>query len=264
MPGNFRDAETDVPTIGKDITQIKADTQTLFEEVQTKLDAVDSNLQKGVEETKAKLGVVGSAVDDIRARWGTLTAEEITNSITSEMELILGTPSDTATEATVFGKLAGLDADIADVEGAASGAQGLASRAASSANAAREIIENVRKELGAEGKTESAYELLGQLRSFLMAVNKTVTAIPQNLNLEPMHNSIREISELMKQVSSENGINLDVMYESIDETTTDVSELKDKVERLKALLNLNREIMEKLLEKSPPMEPVIKTWFEIG
>ena len=68
----------------------------------------------------------------------------------------------------------------------------------------------------------------------------------------------------MKQFSSENGINLDVMYESIDETTTDVGELKDKMGRLKALLNLNREIMEKLLKKSPPREPVIKTWFETG
>ena len=97
-----------------------------------------------------------------------------------------------------------------------------------------------------------------------MAGNETVTAIPQNVNLEPMHNSIREISELMKQVSSENGINLDVMYESIDETTTDVSELKDKVERLKALLNLNRECMEKLLKKSTPKEPIIKPWLKTG
>ena len=177
---------------------------------------------------------------------------------------MLGTPTDTAAEATVFGKLAGLDADIASVEGSASGALGLASQAASSASAAREIIGNLRKELGAEGKTDTAYELLGQLRTSLMDMSKDVTAIPQNLNLEPMNNSIREISELMKQVTSENGVNLDVMYESIDETTTEVSELQDKVERLKALLNLNRELMEKLLKKSPPKEPVIKTWFETG
>jgi hypothetical protein len=263
-------AVTDIPTIGTDIAQIKADIGSIpasFSDIQTKLDTVDTNLIQTVEATKTDLAEVGSVVDDIRARWGTLTAEEIAASVTSEMELVLGTPTDTAADSTVFGKLADLDslgAQLESVEAAASGAQGLASRAASSASAARAIIEQVRNELGAEGKTESAYELLGQLRTSLMEVNKDVTAIPQNLNLEPMQNSIREISELMKQVSSDNGINLDVMYESIDETTTDVSELKDKVERLKALLNLNREIMEKLLKKSPPKEPVIKTWFETG
>jgi len=79
-----------------------------------------------------------------------------------------------------------------------------------------------------------------------------------------MYTSIREISELLKQVSSEHGVKLDVMYEPIEETTTDVSELQDKVERLKVLLNLNREIAVKILEQAPLKEPVIKTWLESG
>jgi len=75
---------------------------------------------------------------------------------------------------------------------------------------------------------------------------------------------IREISDLLKQVSSENGVKLDVMYEPIEETTTDVGELQDRVERLKVLLNLNREIAVKILEQAPLKEPVIKTWLESG
>ena len=43
-----------------------------------------------------------------------------------------------------------------------------------------------------------------------------------------------------------------------------VNELQDKVERLNVLMNVNREIAEKLLERSPLKEPVIKTWFETG
>ncbi|MFQ5946776.1 MAG: hypothetical protein ACE5NC_11090, partial [Anaerolineae bacterium] len=80
----------------------------------------------------------------------------------------------------------------------------------------------------------------GQLRTTLKIMRETVTAIPQSLNLEPMDASIREISDLLKQVSREKGVNLDVMYESIDETTPDVDELKDKVERLKGWLNLSQ------------------------
>ena len=83
-------------------------------------------------------------------------------------------------------------------------------------------------------------------------------------SLEPIESSISEISELLKAVSSENGINLDTMYDSLDETSTDVTEIKDKVERLKVMLELNKEIAEKVLDRAPPKEAVIKTWFEAG
>ncbi len=126
------------------------------------------------------------------------------------------------------------------------------------------IFEDLEKELAVERKTESAYKLIAQLRTSLNTVIEATTAIPQSLDLERIHASIREISALVKQVSSENGVNLDAVYESIDETTTDVSELKDKVERLKVLLNLNREIVEKLPERAPHKKPLIKTWFESG
>jgi hypothetical protein len=91
---------------------------------------------------------------------------------------------------------------------------------------------------------------------------EAISANPQGLEIEPIQSSIREISELLKQVSSENGVNLDIMYGSIDETTGDVLELRDKVERLKVLLDLNREISEKVLEGSK--KPLMKTWFESG
>jgi uncharacterized Zn ribbon protein len=91
---------------------------------------------------------------------------------------------------------------------------------------------------------------------------KATEASPQGLEIEPIQSSIREISELLKQVSSENGVNLDIIYGSIDETTGDVLELRDKVERLKVLLDLNREISEKVLEGSK--KPLMKTWFESG
>jgi hypothetical protein len=68
----------------------------------------------------------------------------------------------------------------------------------------------------------------------------------------------------LKQVSSQNGVNLDTMYDSIDETTTEVAEVKDKVERLRVMLETNKEITEKVLERAPPKKAVIKTWFEAG
>jgi hypothetical protein len=43
-----------------------------------------------------------------------------------------------------------------------------------------------------------------------------------------------------------------------------VDELQNQVERLRVLMNVNRELAEKILDRSPPEEPVIKTWFETG
>jgi len=36
------------------------------------------------------------------------------------------------------------------------------------------------------------------------------------------------------------------------------------VERLRVMLEANKEIAEKVLERSPPKEAVVKTWFEAG
>jgi hypothetical protein len=106
---------------------------------------------------------------------------------------------------------------------------------------------------------------LNTIHSFLSKAveeaNVTV-ASPQGVEIEPIQSRIREISELLKQVSSENGVNLDVIYGSIDKSTGDVVELRDKVERLKVLLELNREISEKDLQGSK--KPMMKTWFESG
>ncbi len=122
----------------------------------------------------------------------------------------------------------------------------------------------MRKELGAEDQSATAYEMIANLQTALDTIRESITSIPQSLQVEPMQDSIREISEMLKQVSSENGVNLDVMYKSIDETTKDVDQLQDNMERLTVLMNVNREIAEKLLERSPPQEAVIKTWFETG
>ncbi len=253
--------ETNFPTIDANAAKIKTNTgrtpgrlaarqSKLATNLNNTILSVDS-IKLTVENINADLVAVGSVVDDIQANWGTLTAQQVSNSITNNVVAVLGDSSDTTTAATVFGGLADLDAGIVSLPasvsgsveagdgqlerrldgtgGAVSGAQGLASRAA------RTIVENVRSELDTRGKTETAYELIRQLRTTLNIVKETVTAIPQNLNLEPLDASIREISDLMKQISSENGV-----------TTPDVDELKDKVERLRGKLNLNREIVEKV------------------
>jgi hypothetical protein len=159
--------------------------------------------------------------------------------------------------------------DLASLEEAVTEAQSQASTAASSASAARELIEEVKRKLEeqAEGGAASpVVELMAQLQAALQSIREAATGSQSAVEtgLSSLDGSIIEISELLKAVSSENGVNLDTMYESLDETSSDVTEIKDKVERLKVMLDLNKEIAEKVLERAPPKKAVIKTWFEAG
>ncbi len=101
-------------------------------------------------------------------------------------------------------------------------------------------------------------------KASLNDVTEARTASPQGFEIAPIQSTIREMNEMLKRVSKENGVDLDIVYESIEETATEVDEMQDKIERLKVLIDVNREIAERLPERAPPKGPVIKTWFESG
>ncbi len=101
-------------------------------------------------------------------------------------------------------------------------------------------------------------------KASLNDVTEARTAIQQGFEVARMESAIREMTKLLKRLSTENGLDLDVLYESIEETATQADEMQDKVERLKVLMDVNHEIAEKLAEGAPPKGPVMKTWFESG
>jgi hypothetical protein len=150
------------------------------------------------------------------------------------------------------------------IEEAATESQTQANTAASAAKEARDLIELVQAQIKAQ--RESPFELMSKLQAALNIIKDAVLAPEKDIGsaLAPIEARIAEISELLRAVSSENGVNMDAMYNSIESTTTEVSEVKDKVERLRVMLETNQEIAEKVLERSPPKEAVIKTWFEAG
>ena len=168
-----------------------------------------------------------------------------------------------------------LEGRFKKVEDAAAGAQGLASQAANAANDARTIIESVRTELGARGKTQSTYDQIVQLQTLLSAVQAAVAKIPETVNnpetrkaealkAEELQASVQEVNKLLKKISGEGGANLDALSQSVAATSTEVGDVKDKVERLKKLLEMIREVGEKVLDRTPQKKAPVKTWFEPG
>jgi GTP1/Obg family GTP-binding protein len=145
--------------------------------------------------------------------------------------------------------------------------------AANAADDAKKIIESVRSELGAKGKMQTTYDLILQLQAVITALQATIAKMPEAnadnrkaeaLKADELQASVQEVNKLLKKISGEGGTNLDAMYQSIAETSSDVGDLKEKVDRLKNLVEVIREVGEKVLDRTPQKKAPIKTWFEPG
>jgi hypothetical protein len=237
-----------------------------------------------VEAAAAKVDVAAAKVDSAAAtattaagKVDTAAATATTAAATVEKaaataEVAAGAVTKAGEDVQAIGQ--SLEKRFKDIEAAASGAQGLASFAAASAGEARTLIEKLRTELGAQGQTQTTYNLIIQLQTLVSAVQAEVAKIPEinnpgtrqaeALQAEALHASVQEVNTLLKKISGEGGANLDAMYQSITETTADVGDLKEKVDLLKNLIGVIREVGEKVLDRTPPKKAPIKTWFEPG
>jgi len=65
------------------------------------------------------------------------------------------------------------------------------------------------------------------------------------------------VTEQMKTLTSEKGYHFDALYDMNKAQATDVQATRNRVEELKALLELQRALLQRNLD-----HPVIKTWFE--
>ena len=86
--------------------------------------------------------------------------------------------------------------------------------------------------------------------------------LTENFDLAPINNSLREIKLKLGTVINPMGIDLDFKHEPFNGESLDIGSLRNRTERIKVLLALNREMVERLLDKSKV--PIVKTWFETG
>lgn len=86
--------------------------------------------------------------------------------------------------------------------------------------------------------------------------------VTENFDLVPINNSLREINLKLGAVINPMGIDLSILYEPFNGESTDIGSLRNRTERIKVLLALNREMVERLLDQSKA--PIVKTWYETG
>jgi hypothetical protein len=259
-------ADADIPSIAADIANLPAQVSASVDAAAAKVDAAAAKV-----ESASATATTAAATVEQAAGVATAAAAEVEKASATAKEAAAEVAKAGEEVRAIGGRLEGRFQQVVD---AASGAQGLASMAANAADDAKKIIESVRSELGAKGKTQTTYDLIVQLQAILSAVQAAVAKMPEVVNsdvrqaesvrAEALHASMQEVQTLLKKISGEGDTSLDAMYQSIAETTAEVGDVKEKVERLKDLLELIREVGDKVLDRTPPKKPAIKTWFENG
>jgi len=271
-------ADADIPSLATDIAALPAKVSASVEAAAAKVDTAAEAVKSASLTATTAAGVVKDAAAVATTAAGEVQkASETAKVASGEVHAAAGEVKKAGEDAAAGVKKVGdqLEGRFKKVEDAAAGAQGLASQAANAANDARTIIESVRTELGARGKTQSTYDQIVQLQTLLAAVQAAVAKIPEAVNnpdarkaeaakADELQASVQEVNKLLKKISGEGGANLDALSQSVAATSTDVGDVKEKVERLKKLLEMIQEVGEKVLDRTPQKKAPIKTWFEPG
>src|SRR5256712_5922301 len=204
-------ADADIPSLAADIAALPGEVTAGVDAAAAKVDAAAAKV-----ESASVTATTAAATVEKAAGIATTAAGEVQKA----SDAAKSAAADVATagqQVQAIGQK--LETRFQKVEDAASGAQGLASMAANAANDAKTIIESVRTELGAKGKTQTTYDLIAQLQTLVGAgqaaiakitatIHRPETTQAEALKTEELRASVQEVNTLLKKISGEGGTNL--------------------------------------------------------
>jgi hypothetical protein len=227
---------TNLNTLSTDLTSVK-------EVLGTATDAATANTLHG------KLTGVSTNVDTVVANWGSYGASDIVGYV-ENLETYLGDPNNAAGQQTVFGKIAEVKNDV-----------GSTSDLETKVNAAYNEIQELRKELDFNGKSETAYTLVKNLSNTLEDVQGATAQVSESARADEtdkMTESIEETRRALKEMAAKEGLK-GAVVEAAKEGPATLDGLQNRIAELKALIEAVKAVTDKQSE-----EPVVKTWFESG
>ena len=247
--------------------------------VQTSVGTIDTK----VTSLQTQVGDLQTKTDNILAKWGSSSVTDIINYVDS-LETQLGNNSQTCADNSVFGHVQCL----VDKWGTES-----ASTLLTAANSTNSSIASVRSELNFNGKSTTAYDEIMAIKSYVDTLESSVGAssdtsstasifgrIKQDKEtIDSIDNTTLDLTDLMNkwgsysatdiydkvkdlstQVAAINTVsNVENITNNNISQTTDLTEIKNQVMAMRALLDVNRIQLEKLDNK-----PIIKSWLENG
>ncbi len=233
--------ETKIDTIGANLNS-----------VDDKIDILDTNvdsIKNTAEDTNIKVSAIQTVVNNILNKWGSYSAADIIGYVDA-LEGYVGQPDDDSLQETLFGRLKKLDGSA--------GGGGTLDLVYAQVQATHNKLLSVESDLGFEGKTTSAYDEIAAIKNYVDTVESGINNLDSRTS--SIASSVSTVSNDLKDVTGQIG-KVDVgSFDSIFEVQkTDIESLKNKVLELKALADINRQLLERTVD-----EPTVKVMMEWG
>ncbi len=191
-----------------------------------------------------KISGVNTNVNTIITKWGTYSTTDIMNALTG-VQSYLGTPTDSGQMLTVFGKVAQV-----------SGQTGADPSLTTVANQTYTELQNLSTELGTNGKSSDAYDMITQINASVAQLQKSVSGIghPSDDKIKEITDAVEETRALLRKTLESAGFQ--GLVQNRNQPPATIQGVQMQVTELKSLVqNVKKSIEE-------GKAPVVKTWLE--
>jgi hypothetical protein len=241
------------------VSQAIADLDTKVTDVLTQLNGLATKadaIQASTDAARSATDQLTADVEALSTAWGSQTLEAVTRQLDA-LAARVGTPSQAADTQTLVGQLNGLQQIVQSAQGGAA-SSGYAQNAMTAALEAVDLITQVQQQLqGLSALPGAAPGQLVALQESLQRVTASVNGLPGQVASDDIGKEVSKLVEQVKALASDKGYAFDALYELSANEAADVKTVRNRVEELKALVDVQRSILENRLN-----EPVVKTWFE--
>ena len=163
----------------------------------------------------------------------------------------------TSSTTSLLARLDELQKSVESSQGSAA-AVGFSQGAYSAAGEAVRILQQLQTEIKTNTIQSPGVPIfLGKFGQKWKEVSDKVTLIPGEFNAAELHKQLAQLTERVKAMAAEKGYNFDSLYQMTQSQGGDVKTVRNQVQELKALVEVQKTILEQKLN-----EPVMKTWFE--
>ena len=264
VKGYVDEVESKVDAVDTTVDLVKAETALIKLETD-KIAAIKTT----VDDTNTKVDNINLDTDAVIAKWDTHEAADIVAYV-DNVESRLGTSSDASTADTVFGDVKTLQekwgdyaaSDIYDITaGATVVPYTVSNEVLTAATDAYSQLEALRAEVRALGKTAPAYKALLNLQASLNKVNIALEKL-ETASTHPLYAQVLELANQLKATGVVKGEKVMSLYEVSAKQAEDVEYLKAKLEELKAISELSKEIVAE--KKKESKKAIIRKSWEIS
>ena len=245
-----------VTTLKDSLTQLTLDLGTVSDGSGRSITKVIQDVEsaiKGLPGTKDytdKLATLQTALDALKTDVASVPKTDMSGVVAGLQESV-GKGKD-----SLLSRLEELQKTVASAQGSGA-AVGLSEGAYRAANEALTILQQLRNEVAKGTGGTAGPVMLTQVGEKLSEVSKTVTVLPGQIGDEELGKQLKKLVEQAKGVATEKGYHFDSLYEMNEAQATDVKTMRNQVEELKALLEMQRSILQRNMD-----QPIVKTWFE--